>query len=385
MSDAFSGLKILDFTTTIAGPHCTRLFADLGAEIIKIEAPEGDMMRTRAPLRSGVSSVFGQLNAGKKSVMLDLKQPAAIEAVRRIAATCDVIVENFRPGVMARFKLDYETLAQANPKLVYCAISGYGQTGPAADRPAYAPVVHATSGFDLAHMAHQPGRTRPDNCGVYVADILAGAYAFGAIGAALNQRHQTGRGQLVDLSMLEAMLSVTIMEVQGAQFPMPPPPSRPVFGPVSSSDGYVNIAIASERSFRNLAAAAGRPDWIGDPRFRKYLDRRANWGALMEEFEAWSTTLTSAELLVALDRSNVPAAAYRTVPEAMQDPQILHRHAFSEVADAGGTFRALNPPFRLSTSRTAAGPEVANLGQQTSEVLAEYGYSPSEIAELDQP
>src|SRR6516165_5488657 len=137
MTGALDGLRVLDFTTTIAGPHCTRLLADLGAEVIKIEAPEGDMMRSRPPLRNGASTSFGQLNTGKKSIVLDLKRPEAIAAVKRLAATADIVVENFRPGVMARFGLDYETLKGVNPGLVFCAISGYGQTGPSAGLPAY--------------------------------------------------------------------------------------------------------------------------------------------------------------------------------------------------------------------------------------------------------
>ena len=155
MTGALERLRVLDFTTTIAGPHCTRLLADLGAEVIKIEAPEGDMMRTRPPLRNGASTSFGQLNAGKKSIVLDLKTPPAVEAVRRLVATADVVVENFRPGVMRRFGLDYEALAPIKPELIYCAISGYGQTGPSSQLPAYAPVIHAASGYDLAHMAYQ--------------------------------------------------------------------------------------------------------------------------------------------------------------------------------------------------------------------------------------
>jgi CoA:oxalate CoA-transferase len=153
MTSAFSGLRVLDFTTTIAGPHCTRLLADLGAEVIKIESPDGDMMRTRPPLRDGASSYFGLLNAGKKSVVLDLKDARAVEAARRLAGGVDILVENYRPGVMRRLGLDYARLGGANPRLIYCSISGYGQTGPSADLPAYAPVVHATSGFDLANLA----------------------------------------------------------------------------------------------------------------------------------------------------------------------------------------------------------------------------------------
>src|SRR5205823_7496363 len=140
MNSALDRLRIVDFTTTIAGPHCTRLLADLGTEVIKIESPDGDMMRSRPPLRDGASTSFGQLNAGKKSVVLDMKQPAAVAAAHRLAERADVVVENFRPGVMQRLGLDYPSLARTNPKLIYCAISGYGQTGPSANLPAYAPV-----------------------------------------------------------------------------------------------------------------------------------------------------------------------------------------------------------------------------------------------------
>ena len=369
MMKAYSGLRVLDFTTTIAGPHCTRLLADLGAEVIKIEAPAGDMMRTRLPLRNGASSYFGQLNAGKKSVVLDLKSGAAVAAVRRLAADADILVENFRPGVMQRLGLDYAVLGKVNRRLIYCSISGYGQTGPCADMPAYAPVIHASSGFDLANLAYQQGRQRPDHCGVYVADVLAGTYALAAIGAALHQRQATGEGQHLDVSMLESMLSLTLTELQTAQFEVPPPPARPIFGPVATGDGFISMAVASERTFQGMAAAAGRVDWITDPRFAKYLDRRANWGALMDEFEAWSKSLSSAECLRQLDRHSVPAAAYRTVRQAMADPQLEHRGAFGEVEDAGGRFKVLNPPFRMSAASTTVGARVPGLGEHTHEVL----------------
>jgi CoA:oxalate CoA-transferase len=382
VTGALSDLRVLDFTTTIAGPHCTRMLADLGAEVIKIEAPDGDMMRSRMPLRNGASTSFGQLNAGKKSVVLDMKQPAAVAAVRRLAGRADLVVENFRPGVMERLGLDYASLSPANPRLVYCAISGYGQTGPSSQLPAYAPVIHATSGYDLAHMSYQPGRARPDNCGVYVADVLSGSYAFGAILAALRQRDVTGLGQLVDVSMLESMLTLTLTEIQAAQFTLPPPPSRHLFGPVATADGFINVAVASERTFKGLARAAGRIDWVGDPRFAAYPDRRANWAVLMDEFEAWSTTVSTIECLATLDHNLVPAAAYRTVRDAMADPQLAHRGAFAEVHDAGGSFRALNPPFRMSGSRTRVGATVAALGEHTREVLQEAGYGEDQVEAL---
>jgi crotonobetainyl-CoA:carnitine CoA-transferase CaiB-like acyl-CoA transferase len=382
MHRAFAGLRVVDFTTTIAGPHCTRLLADLGADVVKIEATEGDVMRSRPPLRNGASSYFGQLNAGKRSVVLDLKDARGVAVARRLAAQADILVENYRPGVMRRLGLDFPVLEQANPRLVYCSISGYGQTGPSSDLPAYAPVIHATSGYDLAHLAHQRGRSRPDNCGIYVADVITGTYAFGAIATALYRRQASGRGQHIDVSMLESMLSLTLTELQTAQFEVPPPPSRPIFGPVATADGYLNLAVVSERTFQGLAAAAGRPDWISDPRFAVYLDRRANWGMLMDEFEVWSRRLSTPECLAALDRHAVPAAAYRTVRQAMADPQLAHRRAFATVSDAGGEFHVLNPPFRMSAAAAAAGARAPALGEHTHEVLVAAGCDGEEIAAL---
>jgi len=381
MSSALDGLRVLDFTTTIAGPHCGRLLADLGAEVIKIEAPEGDMMRTRPPMRAGASTSFGQLNAGKKSVVLDLKSSRGAEAARRLAASADVVVENFRPGVMRRFGLDYPAMKSVKPDIVYCAISGYGQTGPSAELPAYAPVVHAASGYDLAQIAHQMEHRRPDFCGIFIADVLTGTYAFGAIMTALYQRQLTGEGQMIDVSMLESMLSLTLSEIQAAQFPVTPP-GRPIFGPIATRDGYIMPAIASERSFQNLAKASGHPDWIADPRFAQYTDRRRHWGELVDELELWSTTLSTAEVQAIFDRHGVPSSPYRTVEEAMADPQLAHRNAFAEITDAGGSFLALNPPFRLSAGRTAAQPFAAALGAHTDEVLTAIGYTPAEIAAL---
>jgi crotonobetainyl-CoA:carnitine CoA-transferase CaiB-like acyl-CoA transferase len=332
-------------------------------------------------LRNGASTSFGQLNAGKKSIVLNLKAPQAVDAARRLAATADVVVENFRPGVMRRFGLDYDALAEIKPQLVYCAISGYGQTGPSSQLPAYAPVIHAASGYDLAHMAYQGEERRPDYCGIYIADVLTGTYAFGAIMTALYQRQLTGRGQLIDVSMLESMLSLTLNEIQSAQFAVAPP-GRPIFGPVATKDGYVNLSIASERTFQNLAIASGHPLWISDPRFAQYNNRRANWGELIDELELWSKGLTSQEVQSVFDRHGVPSSPYRTVKEAMTDPQLAHRQAFAEIRDAGGAFKALNPPFRFSATRAQAARHVAALGEDTETLLSELGYSPAEIREL---
>ena len=370
LTGCFAGLRVLDFSTTIAGPHCARMLADMGAEVIKIETAEGETMRTRPPVRNGCSTTFGQLNVGKKSVVLDLKSPEGREAVRRLVATVDILVENFRPGVMHRLRLDYETLSPLNPRLIYCSISGYGQTGPSAELPAYAPVIHAASGYELAHLAYQPGRERPDYCGIYHADVLTGTYAFGAISAALYQRHQTQRGQHIDVSMLESMLTLTLNEVQWSQFEVAPP-SRPMFGPIETTDGYVMVAIASEKTFQGLMAVIGHPEWVSDPRFAIYADRRNNWAELMEGVEAWSRTVATEQCLAALSGEGVPSSAYRTVAEALADPQIAHRQALSEVEDLGGTFKVLNLPFRMSDARVAAGKRMASLGEHTRALCQE--------------
>jgi crotonobetainyl-CoA:carnitine CoA-transferase CaiB-like acyl-CoA transferase len=372
LTGCFAGLRVLDFSTTIAGPHCARMLADMGAEVIKIESSDGETMRTRPPLRNGWSTTFGQLNVGKKSLVLDLKSREGVDIVRRLVANMDVLVENFRPGVMHRLRLDYQTLSALNPKLIYCSISGYGQSGPSAELPAYAPVIHAASGYDMAHLAYQPGRERPDYCGIYHADVVTGTYAFGAISAALYQRRQTQRGQHIDVSMLESMLTLTLNEVQWSQFEVAPP-SRPMFGPIETSDGYVMVAIASEKTFQGLMNAIGRPEWVGDPRFAAYADRRNNWAELMDGVEAWSRTVTTEQCLAALNREGVPSSAYRTVAEALADPQIAHRRALAEVEDGGGTFKVLNLPFRMSGARVAAGRRMSGLGEHTHALCNEAG------------
>ncbi|MCK1722217.1 CoA transferase [Bradyrhizobium sp. 141] len=369
---AFAGLRVLDFSTTIAGPHCTRMLADMGAEVIKIETDGGETMRTRPPLRQGCSTAFGQLNVGKKSLVLDLKSEDGKETVRRLAATSDILVENFRPGVMQRLRLDYDSLRQINPKLIYCSISGYGQTGPSAELPAYAPVIHAASGYDMAHLSYQPGRNRPDYCGIYHADVVTGTYGFGAITSALYQRTVTGLGQHIDVSMMETMLSLTLTELQTSQFTVKAT-ARPMFGPTETGNGYVMITVASEKTFQGLMGVIGRPAWISDPRFSTYAARRENWVEMMDGVEAWSRQLTTDACLAALGAAGVPASAYRTVSEALADPQLAHRQALSEVRDEGGSFQVLNLPFRMSGADTTPARTMAVLGEHTDALRDEIG------------
>jgi len=376
-----AGLRVLDFSTTIAGPHCGRLMADLGADVIKVESPEGDLMRSRPVQRSGHGTMYGQLNAGKRAMILDLKKPEAVATVKRLVPTIDILLENYRPGVMTRLGLDYESLSPLNPRLIYGAISGYGQTGPGAGRPAYAPVIHASTGYDMAHLFYQQGRSRPDNCGIFVADYASGAYALGGILAAVHQRHTTGRGQMVDVSMFESLVGMLLGEVNRAQFDYEMP-SRPMYGPIEAADGYVMLATASERTFQDLAAASGRGDWITDPRFEKYADRRMNWGLLIDELEVWSRKLSVREVVAALQKHGVPCSPYNTVTEALQDPQVAHRGTLIEIEDSGGRFKSPAPPFRLSGSPVASGPRVAAPGEHTRAILAEAGFAAAEIDAL---
>ena len=381
MTRPLDGLRILDFSTTIAGPHCSRLLADMGADVVKVESPEGDLMRSRPVQRDGFSTMFGQLNAGKKSIVLDLKKPEAVAAIKKLAATVDILVENYRPGVMKRLGLDYAELSKVNPRLIYCAISGYGQTGPGAGRPAYAPVIHASTGYDMAHLFYPQGRQRPDNCGIFVADYASGAYAMGAILAAVHQRHATGKGQMVDVSMFETLVGMLLGEVNRAQFDFEMP-SRPMYGPIEASDGYVMLATASEKTFQDMATAAGRRDWLTDPRFEKYQDRRMNWGLLVDELEEWSKKLSVKEVVAALEKQGVPCSPYVTVTEALQDPQVEHRGSLCTIEDGGGSYKSPAPPFRFSGSPLQSGPKVAALGEDTKAVLAQAGLTPSEIEAL---
>jgi crotonobetainyl-CoA:carnitine CoA-transferase CaiB-like acyl-CoA transferase len=184
---------------------------------------------------------------------------------------------------------------------------------------------------------------------------------------------------MVDVSMLESMLTMTLTEIQRAQFPVPPP-GRPMFAPLQTKDGYLNLAVASERTFRDLTRAAGREDWLNDPRFAQYADRRRNWHLFMEELEEWSRRLTTVECQAIFERHAVPCSRYRTVEEAMQDPQLAHRQALTTVHDAGGAFQALNPPFRFSRGRVGVQPFAARLGEHGDHVLREVGYTSDEIA-----
>lgn len=377
---ALDGVRVLDFTSVMAGPFATRMLADLGADVIKVESLEGDQVRARPPKRDGHSAYFGNLNAGKQSIACNLKSPEIIALMKQLVATCDVLVENFRPGVMARFGLDFATLAAINPRLIYCSISGYGQTGPKALFPAYAPVIHAASGFDMVNLRYQDGADRPATSGIFIADVLGGTHAFGAIQAALYQRERTGQGQHIDLSMLEAMVGMLVFETQEAQFPGDA--RRPLYTPLKTNDGFIMVAPTSPRNFEQLSDAVGHPEWRDDPRFLTNADRNANWATLLALTEAWTIERSAAEAEAILSRHGVPCARYREIGELLDDPQLAARGAFAQVHDGAGTFKVPNPPFRMSGSRVEARDHVARLGEDGATVLAGLGLSAEVVAAL---
>jgi crotonobetainyl-CoA:carnitine CoA-transferase CaiB-like acyl-CoA transferase len=367
------GIRVLDFTTMMAGPYCTRQLADLGAQVIKIEAPGGEQNRNATPVRQGEngsdSATYSHLNVGKHSIALDLKSPDGTKLALDLARQCDVVVENARPGVMARLGLDCAAIRAVRPDTIYCSISGFGQTGPAAQNPAYAPVVQAASGYELANLAQQPELTRPGHVGVFFADVMAGVQAFGAIGAALFARERTGQGRYIDVSLLESMIWLMVYEIQLAQAPADAP--RGLYRPVRAADGFVMVAPGNQPSFEAMATAMGHPEWIADDRFRTHTDRARNYAEMMALAEAWTRQRSAAECEEILMAGKVPCARYREVAEIFDDPQLIHRGAFTRARDGAGEFQVPNVPFTFDQGATAAHDWVAPLGGSAREVLSD--------------
>lgn len=338
------GLRVADFSAVMAGPYCTRLMADLGADVVKVEPPGGEHTRSVMPHRSGFSSYYGMLNAGKRSICLDLKSDLGRLAALKLIAQSDVVVENYRPGVMARFGLDYPTVAEDNPSLVYCSISGYGQEGPWSDRPATAQVVQAVSGFDLGLLAYQRDQNRPASAGMFVADGLAGALAFGAITAALLARAQSGQGRHVDLSLLDGLLSMMVSEVQSAQFP--DGYHRRSYPPLETQDGHVMIAVVNQRNFEGMAKAIGRPELVGDERFLTNADRWRHASELHEILEGWTRVRQTDECERRMLEAGVPASRYLTVADQLESEVLKARGTLVSAEDGAGPFRVVAPPFQ---------------------------------------
>ncbi|MGZ5907355.1 MAG: CaiB/BaiF CoA transferase family protein [Reyranella sp.] len=363
---ALDGIRVVDFTSMIAGPYCSRLLADCGAEVLKIEEPAGDHMRNGRPLRDGHSAYFASLNCGKKSLVIDLKSADGQILAADLVQASDVVLENYRPGVMRRLGLGYETLAARKPELVYCSISGFGQTGPRAGQPAYAPVIHAASGFDHTQFSYQGG-DRPAKTGIFVADVLAAVYAFGAIQTALVGRLRHGRGQRIDVALMDAMIGMLVYECQEAQFPSDT--RRHLYGPLAASDGFVAVAPVNQRNFEQLAHATGNAGWIGDARFATAQLRSTHWDQLMSDLETWTRARTARDCEETLMAAGVPCSRYLTVGEAIADPQAKARGTMAEVEDGGGPLRVPNAAFKFADGSIGARRHVPALGEHTTEVL----------------
>jgi CoA:oxalate CoA-transferase len=381
MTAPLDGLRVLDFSIMLAGPYCARLLADVGAEVIKIEPPEGDDMRLRTPLRDGHSAYFGQLNAGKKSLALDLKNAQAIALVHRLIAETDIVVENFRPGVMDRLGLGYQALHAINPRLIYCSISGYGQSGPNAERAAYAMIVHAESGFDRSLMRYAGDSNRPAAGAIFVADVLGGIFGYSAIQTALVQRAHTGKGQRIDVALMDCMLNLLVYELQEAQFPIRAP--RPTYGPVRARDGDILIAPVTARNFDALCEVTGQSELANDLRFNALPARGANWTAMMQVVENWTKGHTVDECIKALDAAGVPCARYRDPGALLTDPHLLARGSFATIADGAGEFVGVNAPWKMSRAETSIRREIPPIGAHRDEVLSRaLGLPPDVIASL---
>jgi CoA:oxalate CoA-transferase len=382
-NEVLAGVRVLDFTTIVSGPYCTRLLADLGAEVIKIEPPEGDFIRVQPPLRAGKSAYFASLNCGKKSVAVDLRQPGAPQLIWELAAKCDVVVENSRPGVMKRLNLDYAALEKINPRIVYCSISGFGQAGPWAKRSAYAPMLHAASGFDLVNLSYQTGLERPLNTGIMVGDVLGGTYAFGAIQTALFSRERTGRGDYIDLAMMDGLLGMLTYEFQEAQFPQPKKVNT--FQPTRAKDGFIMIAAVKPNNFAALWRAIGHPEYGTDPRFATGKDRAGNWTAMMAMLDEWASDKTAAECEDILSKGDVPCSCYLTVREALGQPHLAERGSFEVIDDGAGPLKVPNPAFKFARKIAQARNYVPALGADNASVLSSVlGYSKDRIAALYQ-
>jgi CoA:oxalate CoA-transferase len=364
-----SGLKVVDFSTLVAGPWATRLMADCGADVIKVETVgEGDLLRYAPPIVDGMSRVFAQFNRGKRSVALDLKSADGVESARRLIDQADVVMENFRPGVMDRFGLGFAASAERNPGLVYCSISGFGQDGPLAGAAAYAPVVHAMTGFDMAVLAGQDDGAAPRAASVMIADVVAASYAFGALQTALLRRERFGVGGFVDVTLIESMLTLVAIQLQEAQAPAPL--RSAAFRPVRTADGYIVAPLVNARNFLALFSVIGRPEWASDALIAEpgaIARRRRDVEDLLG---VWTAERSSAECVRALNAVGAACGAYATAGEALAHPHLAARGSFAELEDADGAFKVLSPPFRLDGASAAGGDFVARLGQHTDEVLA---------------
>jgi CoA:oxalate CoA-transferase len=354
-SGPLSHLRVLDLTQFLSGPYATQILGDLGAEIIKVEPPDGDMTRGLPPHFVGTQSAYYlSVNRNKRSLAIDMKNESGRALVRDLAVACDIVVENFRPGILKRLGLSYEDIAAQKPDIIWCCISGFGQDGPYRDRPAYDMIVQAMSG--AMSLTGEPDGP-PVRSGIPLGDIAAGMYGVIGILAAVTEREHSGRGKLVDVGMLDCQ--VAMLSYQAAYYlasnQVPNRQGRghdsiPTYRAFTCGDG-VDVAITAntERMWSNLCGALGRPDLVGDERFRSNDLRYANRQALWEILEACFRTKPSAEWVDDLVAAEVPAAVVNTLDRSLNDPQVLHRNMVLALTGPNGEWvRVAGNPIKFT-------------------------------------
>jgi formyl-CoA transferase len=378
---------VLDVAQVMAGPFCAMQLCDMGADVIKVEPPDGDPTRQMGARAGSDSAGFAALNRGKRAIVLDLKTVAGRRAFERLVARADVLIENFRPGVMQQLGLDYPTLSIANPRLIYASISGYGQTGPDARKGGFDLIAQGVSGV-MSVTGHPDAP--PAKAGVPLTDLGAGLFALAAILAALHHRDRTGRGQHIDTSLVEAGLALSVWEAaeyfaEGVT-PRPLGSSHRFLAPyqaIRCADGYITIGAGTDRLFGELCDQLGHRDWASDPAFASAGARVKNRDALVERIEAITTTRTRADWLARLEARAIPCGPINTYHEAFADPQVLARGMVVEIDHpALGRLRTPGSPIKMSETPPAVGRRVPRLGEDTEAVLREIGMTGEEIAEI---
>lgn len=383
-----NGIKVLDLTRAMAGPFCTQLLGDLGAEVIKVESLEGgDETRFWGPLWNGVSCYFLAANRNKKSIAINLKSPAGCQIVRSLTERSDVLIENFRPGTIARLGLGYENLSAINPRLVYCSISGFGQVGPRSQEPAYDLLMQAFSGL-MSLTGHEEGE--PVRAGLPVTDLTAGLYAAIAILAALFHRQTTGEGQRVDTSLLEGQIAWLSYYVVGylANHEIPRPMgsahhSLAPYGAYQGCDGSFVIAVGNDNQWKRLCAAIGAGSLGDDARFHTNESRLKFRMEMDDTLKQIFQRYTVSELVERIKAGEVPCGPIQTIDQVVQDPQVIHLNMIEDLPHAYVPDLAV-PRLPLNFSKSSSSMQSAPpmLGEHTEQVLRDMGFSSEQIAAL---
>jgi crotonobetainyl-CoA:carnitine CoA-transferase CaiB-like acyl-CoA transferase len=380
MNPPLEGLRVVDLSTHLSGPYCSMLLADLGADVVKIERPEGDEMRQVPPFVNGESAPFMLFNRNKRSVVLDLKTAAGRQACLGLAARADVFLENFRPGVAERLGLDYATLARTNSRLVYCSISGFGQTGPWRDRGGFDLIAQAMSGL-MSITGEETGQ--PLRIPVPISDLCAGMFAAFAVLAALQARHRTGLGQRIDHSLFEAAVSLGVYEAAGylATGEIPPRlgPAHRGSAPYQAfrtKDGWVALGAASQGLWERLCEVLGEPTLATDPRFATNARRVEHWRQLAELLQARFEREPTEHWLRTLEAAGIPVGPVLTYDQVFAHPQTRARDMIVEVEHPrAGSVRVLGIPVKFSATPGLIRRPAPLLGQHTAEVLADLSSS----------